>query len=199
MACTHNKIILASASPRRRELLARENFNFEIFPSSAEELSECGADPKALALENARLKAAQVADKFPHDVVLGADTIVVLGGKVFGKPKDLREARRMLGELQGRTHSVFTAVAIVKKDEGVCDLSADESRVAFKPMSEGQIADYLSKVNVLDKAGAYAAQEFGELIIESISGEFDNVMGLPCKLLKKRLDSLFGDCKIFAK
>lgn len=197
MVGPHNKIILASASPRRRELLARENFDFEIRPSSAEEISLSREAPQNVALTNALAKAKQVANEFPHDVVLGADTIVVFDGKVFGKPKDLQDARRMLSTLQGKTHSVFTAIAIVKKDEDICDLSFDESRVTFKEMSQMQIDDYLSKVNVLDKAGAYAAQEFGELIIKNISGEFDNVMGLPCKLLKKRLDSLFGDCKIF--
>lgn len=194
-----NKIILASASPRRRELLTRENFNFCVFPSNAKEESECDTDPRDLALANARLKAEEVSEKFPNCPVLGADTIVVLNGEVFGKPKDIADAKSMLKILQGKTHSVFTAIAILKKDAGICDLSIDESKVAFKPMSDYQIDEYLKKVNVLDKAGAYAAQEFGELIIENIKGEFDNVMGLPCTLLKTRLNALFGDFKIFLK
>lgn len=194
-----NKIILASASPRRRELLTRENFNFCVFPSNAKEESECDTDPRDLALANARLKAEEVSEKFPNCPVLGADTIVVLNGEVFGKPKDIADAKSMLKILQGKTHSVFTAIAILKKDAGICDLSIDESKVAFKPMSDYQIDEYLKKVNVLDKAGAYAAQEFGELIIKNIKGEFDNVMGLPCTLLKTRLNALFGDLKIFLK
>lgn len=194
-----DKIILASASPRRKELLERENFNFTAVNSNAKEADQTDSKTFEIALGNAVLKAENVAEKFPNNVVLGSDTIVVFNDKVFGKPKDLADAKRMLKILQGNVHSVYTAIAIVQKSKGILDASYDESKVEFKPMSDEQICDYLSKVNVLDKAGAYAAQEFGELIIKRIDGEFDNVMGLPCKLLKNRLDYLFLNHKNFLK
>lgn len=199
MQNTLNKIILASASPRRKYLLECQNFNFTICPSNVQEESQVNSDTKQIAMRNALLKASDIADKFPKNVVLGADTIVVFNSKVFGKPKDLNAAKEMLKILQGNTHSVFTAIAIVKKDDNIANVSVEESKVTFKQMSNAQIEDYLLKVNVLDKAGAYAAQEFGELIIEKIEGNFDNVMGLTCSLLKNQLDTIFGDYKIFLK
>ena len=123
--------------------------------------------------------------------VLGADTTVALGGRIFGKPKDLAEAADMLAALQGRTHSVWTGVCIAKnagaKTEFKC--ASMESKVSFKKLGYGEIAEYLRRVNALDKAGAYAAQECGEMIIEKIEGDFDNVMGLPMRLVKNLLDT----------
>lgn len=194
----YKQIILASASPRRKELLNRHYFNFEVVPSSVEEESS-SCDCVKTAILNAKLKAQDIAKKFPDKPVLGSDTIVVLDGKLFGKPKDLDDATQMLQALQGRTHSVFTAIAIVLNSENILETSVDESRVTFKKMDLADIKNYLQKVNVLDKAGAYAAQEFGELIIEKIDGDFENVMGLPCSLLKNELDRIFGSYKIFLK
>ncbi len=190
MESISKKIILASASPRRKELLEKENYLFEVCPSSAEEEVQRCVKTFEIAKSNALLKANDIAQKFPARLVLGADTIVVLNGKVYGKPKDLQEAFKMLSELQGRTHSVFTAIALVCVSKEIERVAVDESKVTFKKMDEAAIKNYLSKVYVLDKAGAYAAQEFGELIIEKIDGQFDNVMGLPCRLLKDELDSI---------
>lgn len=187
------KIILASASPRRSELLARAGIPFEVEVSRAEEENNPDADPREAVLANAILKAKEVAQRFPGRLVLGADTVVAFGGKVFGKPKDIADAKRMLGILNGNTHSVFTGVAAAyARADGLVETEADaeESKVTFRKLSPDGIDEYLGKVNVLDKAGAYAAQEFGELIIERIDGAFDNVMGLPCALAQKKLDTL---------
>ena len=192
------QIILASASPRRRELLKKENFDFIAEPSGAEENNSSKNCVEA-ALANAKAKAMDIAKKRPDRVVLGADTIVVLDGVLYGKPKDSHSAKEMLSRLQGRTHSVFTAIAIVLKSQNICESAYCESRVSFKKMRISDIEKYLEKVDVLDKAGAYAAQEFGEMIIEKIEGPFDNVMGLPCSLLKNELDRIFGSRKIFLK
>lgn len=193
-----NKIILASSSARRKFLMEEEGYNFEVIASNAAEATqEDIPNPIDLVQENAILKADFIAKNFENRVVIGSDTTVALGSQIFGKPRDLNHAKEMLRFLQGKTHSVFTAIAIIKKDENICDVSFDESKVTFKEMSEEDIENYLQKVDVLDKAGAYAAQEFGELIIEKIDGNFDNVMGLPMSLLKKRLDSLFKDAYIF--
>lgn len=184
-----NKIILASASPRRRQLMEEAGIPFEAMPSGAREIDSL--PPRALVEENARLKAADVAEKFPERLVLGADTTVALGGKIFGKPKDLAEAAQMLRELQGKTHSVWTGVCLAKKSGGkfFSKCAARESKVSFKNLSGAEIAEYLAKVDVLDKAGAYAAQERGEMIIEKIDGDFDNVMGLPMRAVKNLLDT----------
>lgn len=198
MKGVYKQIILASASPRRKELMQKHGFDFIAEPSGAQ---ECNSSEDCLktALSNAKLKAMEIAEKYPKNVVLGADTIVVLDGKLFGKPKDLKDAKDMLNALQGRTHSVFTAIAIILKSENILETAADESRVSFKKMDMQDIENYLKKVNVLDKAGAYAAQEFGELIIENIDGDFENVMGLPCSLLKNEFGRIFGSFKIFLK
>ena len=185
-----NTIILASKSPRRIELLEKAGFDFKVVPSSADEATHTDGAPYTLATDNAKAKAEDVAAAYPNNIVLGSDTIVVLDNKIYGKPKDLNDARKMIAELQGKTHSVFTAVALILKNKNITDISYDESRVTFKPMSPADIENYLDKVHVLDKAGSYAAQEFGELIIEKIDGAFDNVMGLPIELLKKRLDTI---------
>lgn len=194
----YKQIILASASPRRKELMQKHGFNFLAEASGAEE-GDSSEDCLKTALANAKLKAMEIAEKHPENTVLGADTIVVLNGKLFGKPKDLSEAGQMLNALQGRTHSVFTAIAIILKSESILETAASESRVSFKKMNSQDIENYLQKVYVLDKAGAYAAQEFGELIIEKIDGDFENVMGLPCSLLKNELDRIFGSFKMFLK
>ncbi len=188
-----NKIILASASPRRKELLEKANVDFEIIVSHADEIDDPSADPATVATENARLKASAVALENPNRATLGADTVVAFGGKIYGKPKDLDDAKRMLSELQGNTHSVFTGICSAVADENknlqtCCDV--EESRVKFKKLSPEEIDAYLKVVNVLDKAGAYGAQEHGEMIIEKIDGAFDNVMGLPVEASKKILDTL---------
>ncbi len=185
-----NKIILASASPRRRQLMQEAGYNFEIIVSSAEEIQI--SNPIELVRINAENKAKDVARKNPNRLVLGSDTIVAFAKKVLGKPKDLTEAFDMLKMLQGNSHSVYTGVSFAMFDGQKFSTKTDvqESKVIFKKLSDADIKNYLQKVNVLDKAGAYAAQECGELIIEKIDGDFDNVMGLPMRLVKNLLDTL---------
>ena len=185
-----NKIILASASPRRRQLMQEAGYNFEIIVSSAEEIQI--SNPIELVRINAENKAKDVARKNPNRLGLGSDTIVAFAEKVLGKPKDLTEAFDMLKMLQGNSHSVYTGVSFAMFDGQKFSTKTDvqESKVIFKKLSDADIKNYLQKVNVLDKAGAYAAQECGELIIEKIDGDFDNVMGLPMRLVKNLLDTL---------
>ncbi len=181
------KIILASASPRRSELLARAGFDFEVVVSDAAEVGHI--DPKTLVLRNARAKAEAVAARFPDRIVLGADTIVALGNEAFGKPKDMDEAFGMLKKLNGSTHCVYTGVCVLRKSDSRMYIDAGKSDVVFKKLDDAQIRQYLASVPVLDKAGAYAAQEHGGMIIERIDGDFDNVMGLPMRVVKNLLDN----------
>ena len=184
-----NKIILASASPRRRQLMQEAGYDFEIIVSDAQEIQI--SNPITLVKSNAENKAKSVAMQNPNRLVIGSDTIVAFAEKVLGKPKDISEAFNMLQMLQGNTHSVYTGVSVAEFDGKNVFAKTDyqESKVIFKKLSDSDIKNYLQKVNVLDKAGAYAAQECGELIIEKIDGDFDNVMGLPMRLVKILLDT----------
>lgn len=180
-------IILASASPRRRQLLEKIGIRFEVVTADLRELDEVSSlhpAPIDLARENARLKAAGVAKHRPDRWVLGADTVVALKERLFGKPASLDEARVFLRALSGRTHEVITACAL-RTPGGEEELFHDVSFVTFQVLSDETIASYLSEVKVLDKAGAYALQERGEWIVERVEGSRDNVIGLPTELLEK--------------
>ena len=182
-------IILASASPRRRELLAGLGVAFEVITADVPELdASSGLAPVELARENARRKAAAVAALHPARWVLGADTIVTLDGRVFGKPASLDQAREFLLALSGRTHQVVTACALFQPD-GAPAIFHDATRVTFQPLTEETIARYLAKVHVLDKAGAYALQEQGDRLIARIEGSSANVIGLPVERLGELLQS----------
>lgn len=190
------KIILASASPRRSLLLKECGIEFDVEVSRADELDGAYATPSGLVLTNARIKAEDVASRHTGRIVLGADTVVAYEQTIFGKPIDLNDARRMLKTLSGKTHSVYTGIALIytfENGQKLLRANFDESLVRFRNLDDSKIDEYLQKVEVLDKAGAYAAQEYGSLIIEEIQGEFDNVMGLPSKLVKKELDRLRAD------
>jgi len=184
------QIILASASPRRERLLREMGLRFLVVrPDDVEELSH-GAAPDVVAMHNAQRKARAVAGRHPDSMVIGADTIVVLAGKIFGKPRDREDARRMLGQLAGQRHEVTTGVCLVHRSLDTELLFADTTRVWMRPLSSAQISDYLDKVNPLDKAGAYAIQEHGEGIIERIDGGYGNVVGLPVERLRATLERL---------
>ena len=170
-------LILASASPRRSELLAREGISFEIVPSGIEELPVGSLPPVELAVENALLKARDIAASYSEALVLGSDTVVVIDGETLGKPKDLEEGAEMLRSRAGRWHEVVSGVALVAKGQEVSFY--ETTRVCFKPLSEEEITDYQNRVHVLDKAGGYAIQDGGERIIAEVEGCRDNVMGLP--------------------
>lgn len=170
-------LILASGSPRRRELLAREGVAFEVRPSGVEELAPNSVEPVTLARENALLKARDIAEQHQEAIVLGSDTVVVIDGTTLGKPMNLEEGVGMLKSLSGRWHEVVTAVALLS--EGKEEVFHETTRVLFKKLSEEDIAQYHADVEVLDKAGGYAIQEGGERIIAEVDGCRDNVMGLP--------------------
>ncbi len=180
-------LILASASPRRAELLTKLNVPFTVVPADVEEDEGLTMTPREMVSHNARLKALAIAKRFPDRVVLAADTTVFIDNRILNKPRDLDEAWEMLRRLSGRTHTVFTGLLVKGPDapreieEGV------ESRVTFRKLDDATIAEYFQKVNPLDKAGAYGIQEGSERIIEGYEGSFTNIVGLPIEETKRAL------------
>lgn len=170
-------LILASQSPRRRDLLAAAGVEFSIIVRDTEELKNAAMPPQELCLHNARAKAEAVFREHPDSTVIGADTLVFLDGRPLGKPQDEEEARSMLRRLSGRAHHVCTAVS-VQSPLGVKDIAV-LTEVTFRKLTEENIRRYMKLVNVMDKAGSYAFQEHGEMIISSVRGDTDNVIGLP--------------------
>ncbi|MDX2186846.1 MAG: nucleoside triphosphate pyrophosphatase [Opitutaceae bacterium] len=182
-----NSLILASASPRRKELLGTLGIPFRVEVAQVTEFEEVDADPCHLVAHNAALKAEWVAERFPECYVLGADTTVFLDGKVLNKPVDLEDARAMLRRLSGRTHIVHTGVSLRHLQKGVRLDQGVSSQVEFKPFGDPVIDAYFKIVNPLDKAGAYGIQEGRDLIIAGWSGSFTNIMGLPMETTKQLL------------
>lgn len=188
------KLILASASPRRRELLNLIGLNFEIMPGdTAENMDEnlpLIKRVEKLAFE----KANDIAKSLEGDfLVLGADTIVEINGKILGKPKDKEEAKAMLRLLNGRNHNVITAIALIPTGKNYKPVIAHEStKVIFRQLTESEIENYVASGEPMDKAGAYAIQGLGVMIVEGISGCYTNVVGLPVPLLTKILAKEFN-------
>lgn len=180
-------LILASASPRRAELLRQLAPDFQIVPSDAVEILDDQLSPWELCQLNAHRKARVIAKKNPDALVMGADTLVFLDDEIMGKPGDLAEARRMLSRLQGRTHQVVTGVCLMRLRAHREHIFAVSTDVTFHPLTAGQINNYLSRMNPLDKAGAYAIQEHGDMIVADISGSFSNVVGLPMEKVGEEL------------
>jgi len=181
-------LILASASPRRAELLGYLGVDFIVIPSDADETADGHLTPEETCLLNAYRKARAVAKKHPDRIVLGADTIVCLGTTVFGKPASLAAARRTLSALQGAAHLVITGMCLIHLDSHRERVFAETTRVSFRELSVQQIDRYLDSIDPMDKAGAYAIQDHGEMIVEQVSGSFTNVVGLPLGRLKKELE-----------
>lgn len=178
------KLILASGSPRRKELLGRLGVEFRVIVSPAEEIHDSSLGMAGLCEENARLKAVAVACDHTDCAVIGADTLVFLDGEPLGKPKTMEEAAEMLRRLSGRKHQVCTGVCIAGPGGEIVTLHG-VTDVVFRVLDEETIAGYLAKTSPLDKAGAYGIQDCGEMIVEGIEGAFDNVMGLPLDLLRE--------------
>jgi septum formation protein len=176
------RLILASASPRRSELLRNAGFEFEVCPANVDERVRAGERPKSFAERLAREKARAVRPKFPHDFVLGADTVVVAGKKNLGKPADAEDAARMLRLLSGRAHEVITGVCLIAP-EGQEDTRSEVTKVFFDRMSEKEIANYVATGEPMDKAGAYGIQGVASRWIPKISGDYFNVVGLPVALV----------------
>jgi septum formation protein len=181
-------IILASASPRRSELLRELHADFQVLPGHADEVTPEHLSPAETAQINAYRKARLVAKKHPDHLVLGADTVVSLGRLIFGKPADMQAAEDMLAKLQGRTHLVITGVCLIHLRSHQQKTFAVRTAVTFRSLHADQIRRYLSKINPLDKAGAYAIQDEGDLIVKNYKGSFSNVVGLPLERLKKELE-----------
>ncbi|HTL66392.1 MAG TPA: nucleoside triphosphate pyrophosphatase [Lacunisphaera sp.] len=181
------RLILASASPRRRELLAQLGVPFEVVPADVTEHEAPDADPREMVRHNAALKADWVSVRHPDATVIGADTTVFIGNTVLNKPGDLAEARAMLRRLSGRTHIVFTGVAVRRRSDGLRLDRGVASEVTFKPLNDAIIEEYLASVHTLDKAGGYAIQERGDLIVESHAGSLTNIIGLPLEEMKQIL------------
>lgn len=180
-------IILASASPRRSELLRRMGVEFRVVTSDAPEIHDGELTAREIAQVNSYRKARAVAKKHPDALVLGADTLVYLDTILMGKPGSLEHAYQMLEKLQGRTHEVVTAVCLLNLRNHRQRIFTEVTNVTFRPLDAVTIRRYLTKVNPLDKAGAYAIQEEGDLIVESIAGSYSNVVGLPMERLQNEL------------
>jgi septum formation protein len=185
-------LILASASPRRREILTALGVEFDVVVPEVEELGE--GDPREVVLENARRKAAAVHEQIPEDApVLAADTEVVLDGKVLGKADDEAQARAYLEALSGRAHTVLGGVVIrTSAGEGKERSGVAASDVAFRELDEATLDRYLASGEWRDRAGAYAIQGLGSILVERLEGDFSNVVGLPVRLLLELAPELFG-------
>ena len=171
--------ILASRSPRRKALLEKLNLPFEVVSSSVQEDHISSAEPDKLVRRLALEKAQEVAKQFPHRVVIGADTVVVLDGTVMGKPAHQAEAKEMLNLLSGRRHTVFTGVAIVKNANAEEHTFYDRTGVTFFPLTHEMIDRYVRNTPPLDKAGAYGIQDWSACFVEKIDGCYNNVVGFP--------------------
>lgn len=188
------RIILASASPRRKELLEQVGAEFEIIPAVGEEIIT-DSSPQQAVLDLAAQKAAEVAAKVREDaIILGADTVVAFGDKILGKPKDEADAKQMLSLLSGKTHSVYTGVSIVVRQSGESQSYSfyEETEVTMYPLSEQQILSYIRTKEPMDKAGSYGIQGKGAVFIEKIQGDYNNVVGLPIARVFRTLEEVCG-------
>ena len=181
-------LILASASPRRRDLLRQHGYTFTVLVPEVEEIAPSHLTPAEITLANARLKAHAIAALHPDAVIIGADTVVAFGGEIFGKPRDMEHAFEMLARLNGRVHEVWSGVWLVGhgRETGFNEVT----RVRFRQLDDGQLRAYLARIGPLDKAGAYAAQDDRGELIDCFEGCFDNVVGLPMKSLAWALERL---------
>ncbi len=180
-------LILASASPRRSELIREMGVPFVVMKSDAPEVAPDHLSPAETAQINAYRKARVVAKQHPDSLVLGADTVVSLGTELFAKPADMADAERMLAKLQGRTHLVITGVCLLRWRPWRQRLFAVSTSVTFRKLHLGQIRRYLAKIHPFDKAGSYAIQDEGDLIVKGFKGSYSNVVGLPVEKLREEL------------
>lgn len=186
-------VVLASGSPRRREILEQIGLPFSVAVSGAEENIPEGLEPYYAVQTLAFLKAADVARSADSDaVVIGADTVVVVDDEIIGKPKDAEDAIGMLKRLSGRSHSVLTGVAVVRRSDGKSVSLTVETKVHFRKLSEAEISSYVKTGEPLDKAGAYGIQGLGGLFVDKIEGDYYNVVGLPLSRLGRLLCEEFN-------
>jgi len=172
-------LVLASQSPRRRELLSILGIPFEVIPANIAEVPDSAESPEQFVARAAREKGVEVASRVSNSIVLSADTVVTIDGLILGKPENEAHAIRMLQQLSGRQHLVYTAVCVIDQIHGGMHEALEKTEVWFNSMTDAQIIDYLRREDVLDKAGAYAIQGFAGVYISKIEGNYSNVMGLP--------------------
>lgn len=185
------KIVLASGSPRRRELLHSLGLPFEIRVSNVDESFDPKLEPSRIAEDLSYKKASHIANAVPEGLVIGSDTIVVIDGQVLGKPTSPDEAISMLTRISGRTHTVYTGVGLIDAASGRCRINHRSTEVLIKPLSREQIRSYVATGEPMDKAGSYAIQGIGATLVEKINGDYFTVVGLPLALLSDML-SEFG-------
>lgn len=187
------EIVLASASPRRRELLTAMGIAHRVVPSGVDETSIAADHPRTYAIRCAYAKALEVATRMPPDtLVLAADTVVTRRAVLFGKPASEDEAFRILRSLSGESHEVITGVALARAGRAEVQLDSATTSVTFRPLTDGDIRSYIATSEPMDKAGAYGIQGLGGDFIERIEGDYYNVVGLPCALVAQLLESHAG-------
>jgi septum formation protein len=182
-----SRLILASASPRRRELLSQLGVPFDVVVADVIEHEETTTDPRVMVAHNAALKADWVSARHPDDIVLGADTTVFIDQHALNKPRDSAEAREMLRRLSGRTHTVFTGLAVRRQSDGLKIDEGVASEVTFKTIDDTVIDAYLARVHTLDKAGGYGIQDHSDMIVAGYRGSLSNIVGLPLETTKQIL------------
>ena len=187
-------VILASGSPRRKELLDLAGIPFEVVPSSAEEVKDNASAPAETVLENARRKAASVSASHAGRIVIGADTLVFYEGHVLGKPADRQNAYEMLSLLSGHTHQVFTGVCLTNGDRTTAEVVRTD--VTFRNLTPKLIERYLDTGEYMDKAGAYGIQGRGCILVERLNGDYFNVVGLPISTVYRMLERFFPEALI---
>ena len=190
------KIILASQSPRRKELLARMGLEFEAIPSNFDEKLDDKRTPEEVAIELAIGKASKIAEQFPDCIVIGSDTIVAIAGKQLEKPHDKAEAYKMLERLSGRHNDVTTSAVVMCKADRSLFTGSDTTRVYFKPYNAATVAAYVETGDPLDKAGAYGIQSGAAPLIDHIEGNYDTVVGLPTHILVNLLAQVGIETKV---
>lgn len=183
-------IVLASSSPRRRKILTDLGYRFEIVPSHADEAILAGETPGDHVVRLSSIKAEMVAKDYPGDLVIGADTAVVLENEILGKPDSEEEAVRMLERLSGRTHAVYTGLALVHIEGNIKRSGYDKTEVTFNKLTTNRIREYVNSGEPLDKAGSYGIQGIGSFLVKEYSGELDTVIGFPSGLFKKMYEEV---------
>lgn len=189
----NRKIILASKSPRRKELISRIISDFEIMADDSEEKTDSGITPEKTVKILAMQKAENIAKKVSESaLIIGADTVVSIDGKIFGKPSDEEDAKKMLQTLSGRENIVCTGIAVIDTASGKSACDAVSTTVVFKKLTEDEILKYIRTGEPMDKAGAYGMQGLGSLFIKEIHGDYFNVIGLPLCRLGEMLQTDFN-------
>ena len=184
------QIILASISPRRKQMMAHLGVPFLVIPSNYREVHQPNLKPAQLVKFLAEGKASAVVKKYPAAIVIGADTVVVHGGKIFGKPKSKAEAKKMLKNWSGGVHDVYTGVCVMDAQSGKKIIRSVRARIHFRNLNDGGIKNYIAHGEPMDKAGGYAVQGFGAGIIKKIEGDFTNTVGLPLDVVVSALREL---------